>query len=233
MSHGCVWLVEPGGKNVTRTCGTRLLNSANVSREVCVVHTSHNSTHALVSGDSWGLNQVLSMNPTKSNNVALEDQCDSVCLVRMDKYTFVGPQALVFSLQDALSQYTARAMTRCEHCRDAGLWAKLQQGASATSEAARIAWPTQRVQANDHLEWPAPAHAPTACQRMDVQHAWRSVANVGPSGQRAAAATQATHCPQLVALPCLCQVCASGQQRTKRDACMGEADELASTPKQS
>ena len=31
------------GKNVTRTCGNRLRNSANVSREVCAVHTSHNS----------------------------------------------------------------------------------------------------------------------------------------------------------------------------------------------
>ena len=56
----------------------------------------------------------------------------------------------------------------------------------------RMAWPTQRVQANDHLEWPAPAHASTACRRKNVQHAWRSVAsgaNVGPSKQRAAAAT--------------------------------------------
>ena len=43
-----------GSKNVTRTCSDRLSNSANVSREVCVVHTSRNSTHASVSGGSWG-----------------------------------------------------------------------------------------------------------------------------------------------------------------------------------
>ena len=96
MSHGCVRLVEPGGKNVTRTCGNRRRNSVNVSREVCVVRTSRNSTHASVSGGSWGLNQVLSMDSTKSSNVALQDQCDSVCEVRMDENTFVGSQALVF-----------------------------------------------------------------------------------------------------------------------------------------
>ena len=76
----------------------------------------------------------------------------------------------------------------------------------------RMAWPSQRDQANDHHEWPAPAQASTAWQRKDVQHAWRSVAsaaNAGPSGQRAAAATQATHDPRLLALPCLCPVCAS------------------------
>ena len=83
-----------------------------------------------------------------------------------------------------------------------------------------MARPTQRVQANDHLEWPALAHAYTASQKKKkaVQHAWRSVAsagNVGPSGQRAASATRATHGPQLVALPCLCHVCASAQQKTK------------------
>ena len=82
MSHGCVRLVEPRGKNVTITCGNRLRNSANVSREVCGVHTSHNSAHASVSRGSWGLNQVLSVNSTKSNKVALDNQCDSVYEVR-------------------------------------------------------------------------------------------------------------------------------------------------------
>ena len=37
------------------------------------------------------------MNSTKSTNVAVEDQCDSVCEVRMDEYALVGSQALLFS----------------------------------------------------------------------------------------------------------------------------------------
>ena len=126
ISHGCVWVVEPGGKNVTRMCGT---------------HTSHNSTHASVSGGSWRLKQVLSMNSTKSNHVALEDQCDSACT-------------------------------------------------------------------------------------HDVQHAWRSVAsgaNVGPSRQRAAAATQAIHGPQLAALPCLCHVCVRRHSKGQKGCLHGRS----------